>query len=117
MEAQDGGHFEGTQNGDTMSPDSIKTKLQLPMSCDPPGPGNPPKQLVWIVSYLPIPKSLSQLPRGFLEVRSSLTQHPGLRQYRTYGKKPSEILSQPRRPRGSSWTNLRKYLGIHAKLA
>ncbi|PMD14863.1 NAD(P)-binding protein [Hyaloscypha hepaticicola] len=25
------------------------SKLQLPMSCDPPGPGNPAKQLVWIV--------------------------------------------------------------------
>lgn len=26
------------------------SKLQLPASCDPPGPSNPPKQLVWIVS-------------------------------------------------------------------
>ncbi|KAF8865784.1 NAD(P)-binding protein [Acephala macrosclerotiorum] len=37
-----------------MSPESsnsanAKSKLQLPMSCDPPGPGNPAKQLVWIV--------------------------------------------------------------------
>lgn len=34
-----------------MSPaDSGKLKLQLPLSCDPPGPGNPAKQMVWIVS-------------------------------------------------------------------
>lgn len=26
-----------------------ETKLQLPASCDPPGPHNPPEQLVWIV--------------------------------------------------------------------
>jgi hypothetical protein len=52
MEGHNGGHFEQTQNGDAMSPESNKTKLQLPMSCDPPGPGNPQKQLVWIVSYL-----------------------------------------------------------------
>ena len=41
------------QNGDVAmpSPDSKPpSKLQLPMSCDPPGPGNPAKQLVWIVS-------------------------------------------------------------------
>ncbi|KAL8916972.1 MAG: hypothetical protein Q9208_008227 [Pyrenodesmia sp. 3 TL-2023] len=25
------------------------TKLQLPASCDPPGPNNPPEQLVWVV--------------------------------------------------------------------
>lgn len=27
-------------------------KLQLPLSCDPPGPSNPPKQLVWVVGIL-----------------------------------------------------------------
>jgi hypothetical protein len=48
MEDQDGGHRD--LNGDAMSPESSKTKLQLPMSCDPPGLANPPKQLVWIVS-------------------------------------------------------------------
>lgn len=37
--------------GPATSPDSTsKTKLQLPLSCDPPGLSNPPKQLVWIVS-------------------------------------------------------------------
>src|SRR5438270_745908 len=36
---------------ESMSPHSAKdNKLQLPMSCDPPGPTNPPKRLVWIVS-------------------------------------------------------------------
>tara|TARA_R110002060_G_scaffold4396_15_gene6963 strand:+ start:457 stop:654 length:198 start_codon:yes stop_codon:yes gene_type:complete len=33
-----------------MSPDSSKSKLQLPVTCDPPGPGNPAKQMVWVVS-------------------------------------------------------------------
>lgn len=27
-------------------------KVELPSSCDPPGPSNPPKQLVWIVSSI-----------------------------------------------------------------
>ncbi|KAH8683072.1 hypothetical protein BGZ60DRAFT_467432 [Tricladium varicosporioides] len=30
-------------------PEGNKMKLQLPMSCDPPGPQNPVKQLVWII--------------------------------------------------------------------
>lgn len=42
------------ENGviDTESPTSglPNPKLQLPLSCDPAGPHNPPKQLVWIVS-------------------------------------------------------------------
>ena len=51
MEAQDEGQYEHSQNGETMSPESSSKKgLQLPMSCDPPGPANPAKQLVWIVS-------------------------------------------------------------------
>jgi hypothetical protein len=46
---------EGGQNGtaaDMSSPPDggNKGKLQLPLSCDPPGPANPVKQLVWIVS-------------------------------------------------------------------
>lgn len=46
MDGQDGG-----QDAGGLSPESAqKAKLQLPMSCDPPGPNNPPKQLVWIVS-------------------------------------------------------------------
>jgi hypothetical protein len=53
MDAQDGAQFEQSQNnGEAMSPDSTKSKLQLPLSCDPPGPANPAKQLVWIVSRL-----------------------------------------------------------------
>jgi hypothetical protein len=47
METQDGG--QPIANGEAMSPDSSKTKLQLPPSVDPPGPANPAKQLVWIV--------------------------------------------------------------------
>jgi hypothetical protein len=50
------------QNGEVAmpSPDSRAkppSKLQLPMSCDPPVPGNPAKQLVWIVCFLPHLKS------------------------------------------------------------
>lgn len=35
------------------SPSSVSwnSKLQLPLSCDPPGPQNPAKQRVWVVSY------------------------------------------------------------------
>lgn len=43
-EIQDDKDMEGDQ---MLHKDS---RLQLPMSCDPPGPSNPPKQLVWIVS-------------------------------------------------------------------
>jgi hypothetical protein len=49
MDFPDVGHFGLNQNGTAMSPDSSKAKLQLPLSCDPPSPSNPPKQLVWIV--------------------------------------------------------------------
>jgi hypothetical protein len=61
MELQDGveggggggfSAFEENDDNATMSSDSSKPlKLQLPVSCDPPGPSNPPKQLVWIVSF------------------------------------------------------------------
>jgi len=46
MEPRNGG-----EEADTMqaASGSKTTKLQLPLSCDPPGPNNPPKQLVWIV--------------------------------------------------------------------
>jgi hypothetical protein len=46
MEAQDGG-----LDVKTTLLDVAKTagKLQLPLSCDPPGLDNPPKQFVWIV--------------------------------------------------------------------
>lgn len=57
-----GGQFDVNRyiNGErAMSPESSKPKLQLPPSCDPPGPGNPAKQLVWIVSVL-----LHLLPRS-----------------------------------------------------
>jgi len=51
MDAQDEGQYDSAHNGDAKSPESSKAKLQLPISCDPPGPGNAPKQLVWIVSF------------------------------------------------------------------
>jgi len=50
---------ESKKREETMSPGSPtsgRPKLQLPMSVDPPGLNNPPKQLVWVVrsmfSYL-----------------------------------------------------------------
>jgi hypothetical protein len=68
MDLQDGSNFNlnlgdvypsfdspQLQNGEAAmpSPDSKPpSKLQLPVSCDPPGPGNPAKQLVWIVHPL-----------------------------------------------------------------
>ena len=52
MDIQDVGGSIDQYNGDAMSPEGstgTKSKLQLPVSCDPAGQGNPPKQLVWIV--------------------------------------------------------------------
>lgn len=58
MDAQDGGpqHDPPLSPLDASPTDSStsKAKLSLPLSCDPPGPGNPAKQLVWIV-FLPFP--------------------------------------------------------------
>jgi hypothetical protein len=49
---QNGGH--NILKAETMSPGSAassdRPKLQLPLSVDPPGPNNPPQQLVWVVS-------------------------------------------------------------------
>jgi hypothetical protein len=55
LDGVEGGYSGFDENDDLiMSSDSSKSsKLQLPMSCDPPGPGNPAKQLVWIVSDRP----------------------------------------------------------------
>jgi hypothetical protein len=63
MEPQDGaGGFNANGYGDAMSSlESSKPKLQLPVSCDPPGPSNPAKQMVWIVSLHP-PCEVSILP-------------------------------------------------------
>lgn len=40
------------ENNITNSDGSKKIKLQLPMSCDPPGPGNKTRSKVWVVSVL-----------------------------------------------------------------
>ncbi|KAL9035617.1 MAG: hypothetical protein Q9214_006496, partial [Letrouitia sp. 1 TL-2023] len=40
---------EGKQSEASSSSWSSDSKLQLPVSCDPPGPQNPPKQLVWVI--------------------------------------------------------------------
>lgn len=39
--------------------------VELPASCDPPGPNNPPKQLVWIVSLFPQPLVMLVFVSGF----------------------------------------------------
>lgn len=41
--------IEDNVDDEPMASDEM-AKLHLPASCDPPGPGNPAKQLVWIVS-------------------------------------------------------------------
>jgi len=43
---------EEIMSPESSSSSSHKPKLQLPSSVDPPGPTNPPKQLVWIVRSL-----------------------------------------------------------------
>ncbi len=48
MDGQDAG--QEAENMSSPREAGKATKLHLPMSCDPPGPNNPPKQLVWIVS-------------------------------------------------------------------
>jgi hypothetical protein len=64
FKAEDSGHHvvatdvapNGTDGGakqpDHTSPGRARQelKVELPSSCEPPGPNNPPKQLVWIVS-------------------------------------------------------------------
>jgi len=108
MEVQHAVSKEQNYDGDTMSsPENSKGKLQLPLSCDPPGPSNPPKQLVWIVSTL--------LIKAFSAAGTDLDA--GLWQHRTHGTKSRPILSQPRRPRRCSWTNLRKHPRVNARLA
>ena len=42
----------GTEPIVSPSSPSQNPRLQLPLSCDPPGPSNPAKQLVWVVSEL-----------------------------------------------------------------
>lgn len=41
---------QNTTPGSCTSRAKQDVKVGLPLSCDPPGPNNPPKQLVWIVS-------------------------------------------------------------------
>jgi hypothetical protein len=71
MDAQDDGG-QAVENGDgeikPMSPESSKAKLQLPMSVDPPGPSNPPKQLVWIVGSLHLHDGDAKLRRPVFEL-------------------------------------------------
>jgi hypothetical protein len=49
MEDYEDGHIDGSVTSDNAG-GAKPEKLQLPPSCDPPGPGNPVKQMVWIVS-------------------------------------------------------------------
>ena len=61
----------------TMSPISAShnLKLLLPLSCDPLGSNNPPKQLVWVVGTSTKPSSLG----------ANLTYISGLRSDGSYG--------------------------------
>jgi hypothetical protein len=38
------------ETGKSSSSGKKTQKPSLPASCDPPGPGNPPQQMVWVVS-------------------------------------------------------------------
>ena len=126
MDVQNGAGepFEHLQNGtgDAMSPDSsAKPKLQLPVSCDPPSPGNPAKQMVWIVSTyvsegnLP-EKKRKDNPHGVAKIGglyalgdNTLTTSSDLWQYGPHGSIPRPLLSQPRRFRRRCWAYLRKH--------
>ena len=82
---------------DSPSSASFNSKLLLPLSCDPPGPQNPPRQRVWVVSLYssaqtsslhsptstekPIPRSLA-----LQATWAALLSKPPL---------PTPILSQP----------------------
>jgi hypothetical protein len=48
------GGVPGMSDAEIMSSGHTKQDVNvgLPPSCDPPGPNNPPKQLVWIVSLI-----------------------------------------------------------------
>jgi len=66
MDTQDGGQYEQRQHhSKDHLPEGIKSKLQLPLSCDPPGPANPAKRLVWIVSRKVVSLSFSIRPSQF----------------------------------------------------
>ena len=72
MEAQGGGQNKQTSNEESKSPERSKTKLQLPVSCDPPGPANLPKQLVWIVSYHFMPLCVIARDEGSLSIKLNI---------------------------------------------
>ena len=55
---------------------SLKSKLQLPLSCDPPSPQNPAKRRVWVVSL----QRLSQYSLGVIK-HLLISQYSGLRCY------------------------------------
>jgi len=51
--SQQNGGIKAAKEEDTMSPgsasDDNRPAIHLPLSVDPPGPNNPPRQLVWVV--------------------------------------------------------------------
>jgi hypothetical protein len=64
----------GKDVSEVLSPESAASdpKLRLPSTTDPPGPQNPPKQLVWVVSFPRSCRSASRVTDG--SVRSSERQ-------------------------------------------
>ncbi|KAL8949741.1 MAG: hypothetical protein Q9222_004172 [Ikaeria aurantiellina] len=46
---EDEGKLSSSRTSPSATTISRTTKLQLPASCDPPGPQNPPQQLVWVI--------------------------------------------------------------------
>lgn len=53
----DDGQASSSRQSPRMAALRPDTKLQLPASCDPPGPQNPPEQLVWVVCLRLLPMS------------------------------------------------------------
>lgn len=87
-------HF---RNGDSKQPESSKATakfplkdLQLPLSCHPPGPTNPAKRLVWIVSLQFLPSSLK------LQSYIQVNLHLGLWSNRSHGPLPRQKRPLPK---------------------
>ncbi|KAL8634701.1 MAG: hypothetical protein Q9228_007718 [Teloschistes exilis] len=69
------GDADGSTTSSSLATLTSNPKLQLPASCDPPTPQNPPEQRVWIVAPSPKPPFLmvtSSLPLAALTRTPSL---------------------------------------------
>lgn len=69
----------GAPDPEKIAPEHLHTKqdvrVELPSSCDPPGPANPPKELVWIVSDVYEPQFSNSFPSRFSSCHFRSSQH------------------------------------------